>query len=85
MNELEKCAEILVLCGYAEYTSDNSNYVCWHDPDIDNTMEAVQLFADTLEGRRQLETIYNYYYGGDFRKEMIEEIKEKLSDEHDKR
>jgi tRNA G46 methylase TrmB len=58
----KKCAEILVECGYADYKTDNNNYVCWREPELDNTMEAVQLFADTLEGRQQLDVCKSYMY-----------------------
>jgi hypothetical protein len=60
MNELEKAAEILVLSGYADYASENSNYICWHDAIVDNTMEAVQLFSDSIEGRRQADAIEDW-------------------------
>jgi len=62
MNELDpktlkKAAEILVECGYADYKTDSSNYICWRDPAIDDTIEAVQYFSDNLEGRRQADAI----------------------------
>ena len=60
MNELQKAAEILVECGYADYKTDNNNYVCWREPEIDNTMEAVKPFSDTLEGRRQADAIEDW-------------------------
>ncbi len=54
-------AELLVKCGYADYKTENDNYICWHDPEIDNTMVAVQPYADTLEGRRQLDALEDYF------------------------
>lgn len=56
----KKAAEILVKCGYADYKTDNGNYICWRDPEIDDTMEAVQIFSNTLEGRRQADTIEDW-------------------------
>ena len=60
MTILQKAAEILVECGYGDYKTDNNNYVCWRDPEIDNTMEAVKPFSDTLEGRRQADAIEDW-------------------------
>ncbi len=53
-------SELLVKCGYADYKTKNDNYICWNDPEIDNTMVAVQPYADTLEGKRQAESLWNH-------------------------
>ena len=85
MNELQKCAEILVECGYAKRIVTMSALTLVQVRDSGYGLnEECNPFANTLEGRRQIEAIYNHYYGGDYRQEMIEEIKERLSDEQSK-
>ena len=61
MNTLEKCAEILVACGYAEKI---------HEPVIPSDIrlhvnnfignQPVNPFVDTLEGRRQADAIEDW-------------------------
>ncbi len=65
MSVLQKAASILVECGYCDYASENKNYICWCDIEDMGTMNtdkmvASQFTADTLEGRRQLEAIWEY-------------------------
>ena len=64
MNELEKCAEILVSCGYAtDWLGDEikSEVIIWIAIEKGGTF-SVQCnpFADTLEGRRQADAIEDY-------------------------
>ena len=54
MNELEKCAEILVECGYCE----SSNYLYLFK---DMCSEINNPFADMLEGRKQADALENHF------------------------
>ena len=64
MSELEKCAEILVDCGYADafdggYDKFTGNEY-WIVKDNLTKQVPVQIFADTLEGRRQSDSIEDW-------------------------
>ena len=55
VSELQKCAEILMKCGYAGYI-DNDRfglYICWKNYACLREDEICNPFADSLEGRRQ--------------------------------
>ena len=58
MNELEKCAEILVECGYADIAYGER--LVWIAPEIDHITDMCNPFADTLEGRRQADSIEDW-------------------------
>ena len=64
MNELEKCAEILVESGYegAEWVTklEHIVWICKDDRDLDGLKVEVQVFCDTLEGRRQADAIEDW-------------------------
>jgi hypothetical protein len=84
----KKTAEILVECEYAVkiFTYENEvfpNTVIIHDADWPNAShersQRVELFSDTLEGRRQADAIEDWLYGkyfdlwDDSRMECIED------------
>ena len=56
MDRLQKCAEILVGCGYAEMIPKESHmgFTLWMGS------KEVNPFADTLEGRRQADAIEDW-------------------------
>ena len=69
MNKLEKCAEILVKCKYADWYSGGHDIISkteywlgYYAPEIDHIQVPIQVFADTLEGIKQLNTIENYLH-----------------------
>ena len=78
MNILQKAAEILVECGYSapykdmSYTKNDGtkhiNYQLYTPnkefPDEIVMAETCEPFSDTLEGRRQLEVLFDYYVKG---------------------
>ena len=60
MNELQKLAEMLIKCGYAEFYKQSANLLGWIDPTIDNCYEVLEPFANTFEGYKQLDAIETY-------------------------
>ena len=66
MNELEKCAQILVECGYANIMRGGNDKITGCEYWIGNVINnipvqiPVQIFADTIEGRRQADAIEDY-------------------------
>jgi len=60
--ELQKCAEILISSGYAEYI-DNDRfglYICWKNDACLREDELCNPFVDTLESRRQADAIEDW-------------------------
>ena len=58
MNELEKCAEILVECEYADGFWGNG-YFLFYNRSFENETK-LDPFSDTLEGRRQADAIEDW-------------------------
>ena len=66
--QLQKCAEILVECGRADYISDLDKklgraVIVERMPEVDHLFASVDPFSDTLEGRRQADVIEDWLYG----------------------
>ena len=61
MNELQKCAEILVECGYAYecYERENQGWLIQHEKGM-RMAYPVKPYMDTLEGRRQADAIEDW-------------------------
>ena len=66
---LRKAAEILVECGYANRLIGNSLRI------NKSQYEFAQPFADTLEGRRQLDALYQHITGVSPQEQIISKVK----------
>jgi len=73
MNEVKRCAEILVKCGYIRGFWCDGKF-CFYDKRFKKESD-IDPFADTLEGRRQLDVIFNHFHKGDVRQSMIDTVK----------
>ena len=63
MNELQKCAQILVDSGYVDGTIDYRYSKPWIENRPDSMLhQMIDPFEDTLEGRRQADAIEDWLY-----------------------
>jgi len=66
MNELQKAAEILVECGYADDVNENHTahaHQCGkYGDDVSWELRPIEFDKDTLEGRRQADAIEDYLH-----------------------